>query len=65
MNPSKRISTILDYVRMNQADVGEICDLLDIVVDEFKASEQAQIKELARTRRSLKNVAKYLATQAG
>jgi len=65
MNPSQRISSIIDYVRSNGADSEEICGLLDIVVDEFKAVEQRDEKTRIRIKKNLKNISKYLATQAG
>ena len=64
MNPSERIATINQYIRINPTTDAEICELLDIVTDEFKASEQRQNKELKRIKKNLKNIAKYLQTQA-
>ena len=61
---SKRISTIADYCRTSQATSKEILDLLDIVVDEFAASETKEAKQRGRIRVNLANISKYLANQA-
>jgi len=63
MNPSQRILSLSTYIRANGATSEEICELLDVISDEFKASEQRQDKDLAKTKKNLNNIAKYLQTQ--
>ena len=64
MNPSERIATLNQYIRINAPTDAEICELLDIVTDEFKADEIRQNKQLERMRRNFKNIAKYIQNQA-
>lgn len=63
MNHSQRIKLLAAHIFIDEPSLGDICELLETISDEFKRDERRAAEYLISAKASAKNLSEYLRIQ--